>query len=108
MLWRSVIKWWEVWEGPKITRNLVLYGEGLGPFERMGRRVIWGVISEGKHVLWEWRTTCLRKQIPLLAPERLFSRLLGKMRVEVEAFKECFGEGITKKTWGGLSRVGVG
>lgn len=66
------------------------------------------MISEGKHILWEWRTVCLRKQIPRLAPERLLSQLLGKMTTEVIAFRECFGEERTRKVWGGLRRVGVG
>lgn len=33
----------------------MLYGEGLEGFLNE-HRVIWSTISEGKHVLWEWRT----------------------------------------------------
>lgn len=32
-LWRSVMRWWEKWRGPIITRDLVLYGLGLDVFE---------------------------------------------------------------------------
>lgn len=107
-LWRSVMQWWERWRGPIITRDLVLYGLGLEVFDAERRRVIWGTISEGKHVLWEWRTMCLRKQIPRLEPERLFSQLLGKMSAEVKGFKMCFGEEVTRRVWRGLQKVGVG
>ncbi len=59
------------------------------------------VVSEGKHVLWEWRTDCLRKQMPRLASDALFMRLLSKNAAEVKAFKCCLGEEKTKEVWGG-------
>ncbi len=65
-----------------------------------------GYDSEGKHVLWEWRTMCLRKQIPRLEPERLFSQLLGKMSAEVKGFKMCFGEEVNRRVWRGCRRLG--
>lgn len=109
IFWKLVTTWWERWGVPKITRNLVLYGEGLEGFEKEGRRVIWVVVSEGKHVLWEWRTDCLRKQTPRLASETVFLRLLSKIVAEVKAFKCCFGEEKTKRVWrgGAESQSGV-
>ncbi len=105
--WKLVMAWWERWGGPKITRNLVLYGEGLGGFVKEGRRVIWVVVSERKHILWEWRTECLRKQTPHLASETLFLRLLGKIAAEVKAFKYFFVEEKTK-SMGRLTESGGG
>lgn len=108
VFWRSIMQWWERWGGPIISRNLVLYGVGLEGFVRERRRIIWSTISEGKHVLWESRTVCLRKLIPWLESKRLFLQLLGKMSEEVKAFKVCYGEEVTRRVWRGLQRVGVG
>lgn len=72
------------------------------------RKVVWGVISQGKYILWEWRTTCVKKQLPRMVPQRLFGRLLGKIVIEIKAYKECYGEEEARRVWGGLPRVGVG
>lgn len=108
VFWRSIMQWWERWGGPIISRNLVLYGVGLEGFVRERRRIIWSTISEGKHVLWESRTVCLRKLIPRLESKRLFLQLLGKMSEEAKAFKVCYGEEVTRRVWRGLQRVGGG
>lgn len=76
--------------------------------EKDQMRIVWGVISEGKNILWEWRTACLKKQLPRMLRERLFSRLLGKMVKEVNIYKEFYREDEVKRVWGGLPRVGVG
>jgi len=106
--WRLVMRWWDRWGGPSISRNLVIYGVGLEGFVEERRRIIWSTISEGKHVLWESRTVCLRKQIPRTESKRLFLSLLGKISAEVKAYKVCYGEEVTRRVWRGLQRVGVG
>lgn len=103
-LWLSVMKWWKDWRGPSIKRELVLKGEDLKDLEKDRKRVVWGV----KYILWEWRTACLKKQLPCMLPERLFCRLLGKIVTEVKVYIECYGEEETRRVWGGLPRVGVG
>jgi len=102
------MRWWDRWGGPSISRDLVIYGVGLEGFVEERRIIIWSTISEGKHVLWESRTVCLRKQIPRIESKRLFLSLLGKMSAEVKAYKVCYGEEVTKRVWRGLQRVGVG
>lgn len=107
-LWRFVKLWWKDRRGPSIKRELVVKGEGLKDLEKDCRRVVWVVISEAKYILWEWRTTCLKKHLLRVFPERLFCRLLGKIVTEVKMFKECYGDEETRRIWGGLPRVGVG
>ncbi len=94
--------------GASIRRDLVLRGEGLKEMGQEQRKVVWGVISQGKYILWEWRTACGKKQLPRIVPERLFGRLIGKMVIEVKAYKECYGGEEVRRVWGGLPRVGVG
>lgn len=108
VLWQLVERWWRKWGGPVIRRDLVLRGEGLKEMGQEHRKVVWGVISQGKYILWEWRTTCVKKQLPRMVPQRLFGRLLGKIVIEVKAYKECYGEEEARRVWGGLPRVGVG
>lgn len=91
-LWHSVKLWWKDWRWPSIKRELVLKCEGLKDLEKDRRRVVWVVNSEGKYILWEWRTTCLKNQLPRMFPERLFCRLLDKIVTEVKMYKECYGE----------------
>lgn len=107
-MWGMVRDWWEEWGGPELTRERVLYGQGLGSIGKEKRRVVWGVISEGKRALWEWRGSCLRKKLCRIEPYKVFCRLLGRIRKEVQGYKEIFGEESAVKVWGGLPRVGVG
>lgn len=99
--WLLVRRWWENWEGPHITRDLVLKGEGLKDLAKDRRRVVCGIISEGKNILWEWRTECVRKQLQCFSTKRLFSCLLSKIAKEVICFKLYHGEEESRKIWGG-------
>lgn len=108
MFWQLVTKWWKEWRWPSFKRELLLREEGLKDLEKDQMRIVWGVISEGKNILWEWRTACLKKQLPCMLRERLFSRLLGKMVKEVNIYKEFYREDEVKRVWEGLPRVGVG
>lgn len=107
-LWGTVAGWWREWGGPLITRDLVLYGVGLGNMEKERRRVVWVAVSEGKRILWEWRLRCLRKQLPGLEPQKLFSTFLASLVKEVNGYKSVYGEEKMRGVWGGLPRVGVG
>jgi len=68
--WLLVTRWWKEWRGPSIRRELVLMGEGLKDLGKERRRVVWGVISEGKYKLWEWRTVCLKKKLLIMVPKK--------------------------------------
>ncbi len=106
--WKLVMAWWRGGEGLKSQGIWFYMGKGWEVRKGGQERVIWVVVSEGKHILWEWRTECLRKQTPHLASETLFLRLLGKIAAEVKAFKYFFVEEKTKKVWGGLTESGGG
>ncbi len=67
-----------------------------------------GGCSEGKRILWEWRLRCLRKQLPGLEPQKLFSTFLASLVKEVNGYKSVYGEEKMRGVWGGLPRVGVG
>lgn len=107
-LWRAVAGWWSEWRGPMITRDLVLYGSGLRKVENDRRRVVWVVVSEGKRILWEWRSRCLRKQLPSIEPQSLFWALMASVSKEIKGYRAAFGEEMVERVWGGLARVGVG
>lgn len=107
-LWRTVAGWWREWGGPPITRDLVLYGSGLGKVEKDRRRVVWVAVSEGKRIFWEWRLRCLRKQLPCIQPQKLVSAHMARLSKEVKGYRTLYGEEKMKRVWGRLPRVGVG
>jgi len=75
-----------------LTRNLVIYGEGLERQRDDVRKGVWIIVTEGKRFLWNHRTSMLRVKKPRMDSKLIVCCVLTRVQVYV-------GEGKIKKKY---------
>lgn len=91
-------KWLPTEGGAVISRNVMLFGSGLGRMESGMARPLWQAISVAKCILWGTRCECIWSQSPRVCHEHLLRAFKAKF-CKVQ-WREQGGEGFV--------RVGVG
>ncbi|KAG7329448.1 hypothetical protein KOW79_007622 [Hemibagrus wyckioides] len=77
--WRHMSEWLPAEEGAAISRDLVLYGTGLGHMGPGMARPLWQAVSVVKCVLWGTRCEGIRSLYPHVNQARLFQLFSAKL-----------------------------